>query len=474
MINRVLIRIKVVQMLYSYLLTRSEFKIETAPESGSRDRKYAYQAYVDMLMCMLRLSGYTFSHSQSAGAALLAKGTKLADTKTARSLTQNEEVRTLMSRAARDIAKYDPVIEQLHAKIVKSAAYRDFQKIKSPEISDEVTFWRTIILTIFAKDPMLNDALRQNPDFTIKGMEKGLAMLVDTLIHYSDTRSLLADSRRDLQTSLDKAYELYHALLLLPIEITRAQEQRLEAAKEKFLPSEQDLNPNTKFIDNSFVAALAANEELEEFLKKHPFSWEDDPVLIKNLLDAITESDIYKEYMDAPTSDFASDCELWRSLMKNIILPGDDILEALEAKSIYWNDDLAIMGTFVLKTIKQFGRDGEHTKLLNKYKDRDDAEFGAQLFELSVKNREEYRAMIDSFIDSQKWDSERLALMDIVIMETALAEILNFPTIPIAVSVNEYVEIANWYSAPRSGSFINGLLAAVTGRLREEGKLLKQ
>lgn len=460
-------------MLYSYLLTRSEFKIETAPESGSRDRKYAYQAYVDMLMFMLRLSGYTFSRSQASGAASLAKGTKLADTKTARSLTQNEEVRTLMARTARDIARYDSVIEQLHAKIVKSAAYRDFQKIKNPEISDEVSFWRTIIVTIFATDPALTDALRQNPDFTVKGMEKGITMLTDTLIHYSDTRSLLADSRRDLQTSLDKAYELYHALLLLPIEITRAQEQRLESAKEKFLPTETDLNPDTRFIDNAFVATLAANEELEDFLNKHPFSWTDDPVLVKNLLDAITASDIYKEYMNAPSTDYEADCEFWRSVMKNIIFPGDDIAEALESKSIYWNDDLSIMGTFVLKTIKQFSRDGKQTKLLSKYKDRDDAEFGSQLFELSVRNREEYRTMIDNFIDTQRWDTERLALMDIVILETALAEILNFPSIPIAVSVNEYVEIANWYSTSRSGSFINGILAAVTSRLREEGKLIK-
>lgn len=474
MINRVLIRIKVVQMLYSYLLTRSEFKIETAPETSSQDRRYAYQAYVDMLMVLLRLSGCQFPQPATNGASSLAKGTRLADTKTARSLAQNEEVRNLMIKSAQNIGRYDQVVARLHSLITASPAYRDFAKIKQPEIKDEAAFWRTVILTIFAKEPTLSEAMRENPDFTIKGMEKGAKMLVDTLTNYSDTRTLLADARRDLQTSLDKAYELYHALLWLPVEITRMQERRIEAAKEKFLATHEDLNPNMRFVENQFVAAIMANPDMEEYRQGNPVSWEDDSVMLKTLLDKVMESDLYRDYMDAQVTDFATDCELWRQLMKNIILPSDEILEALESKSIYWNDDLSIMGTFVLKTIKQFARDGESTPLLKQYKDDEDAEFGSRLFGLTVENREEYRTLIDRFVNTQRWDTERLALMDIVILETAMAEILNFPAIPIAVSVNEYVEIANWYSAPRSGAFINGLLASVTTQLREDGKLMKQ
>ncbi|MDE6489923.1 MAG: hypothetical protein K2L49_02055, partial [Muribaculaceae bacterium] len=181
-----------VQMLYSYLLTRSEFKIETAPETSSQDRRYAYQAYVDMLMVLLRLSGCQFPLPASNGASTLAKGTKLADTKTARSLSQNEEVRSLMIKSAQNISRYDQVVARLHSVIMASPAYRDVAKIKKPEIKDEAAFWRTVILTIFAKEPTLTEAMRENPDFTIKGMEKGAKMLADTLANYSDTRTLLA------------------------------------------------------------------------------------------------------------------------------------------------------------------------------------------------------------------------------------------------------------------------------------------
>ncbi|MDE7408019.1 MAG: transcription antitermination protein NusB, partial [Muribaculaceae bacterium] len=448
-------------MLYSYLLTRSEFKIETAPETSSHDRRYAYDAYVTLLMYMLRLSGCAFTPAQAKGATSLARGTKLADTKTARSLMQNEDVRAMALRNDID----EDVLAHLHAVITASSAYRDFSKIKSPEIREEVAFWRAVVGTVFAKDTTLAASMRGNADFTVKGFEKGVQMLSDTLANYSDTKSLVADARRDLLSSLDKAYDLYHALLWLPVEITRYQQARLEAAKEKFLATDEDMNPNMRFVDNGFVAALQANPEMETYAKEHDIAWSDDDVMLRVLLDKIMATPQYKEYMETPEGDFASDCEFWRQMMKNVILPSDELVEALENKSIYWNDDLAIMGTFVLKTIKQFGRDGEHTHLLEKYKDEEDAKFGLQLFEYTVKNREEYRAMIDRFINSQKWDTERLALMDIVILETALAEILNFPAIPIAVSVNEYVEIANWYSAPRSGSFINGLLAAVTSEL---------
>lgn len=457
-------------MLYSYLLTRSEFKIETAPETSSHDRRYAYDAYVSLLMYMLRLSGCAFTTAQAKGATSLARGTRLADTKTARSLMQNEDVRSLGVRNDVD----DEVLAHLHAVVTASSAYRDFCKIKNPDIREEVTFWRAIVGTVFARDTMLVNSMRANADFTVKGFEKGVQMLSDTLANYSDTKSLVADARRDLQASLDKAYELYHALLWLPVEITRYQEARLEAAKEKFLATSDDMNPNLRFVENRFVAAICANEEIEAYAKEHDIAWSDDEVMLRSLLDKIMATPQYAEYMEATDSDFASDCEFWRQMMKSVVLPSDDLVEALENKSIYWNDDLSIMGTFVLKTIKQFSRDGEHTHLLEKYKDDEDARFGVQLFEYTVKNREEYRSMIDRFINSQKWDTERLALMDIVILETALAEILNFPAIPIAVSVNEYVEIANWYSAPRSGSFINGLLAAVTTELNQEGKLLKR
>lgn len=183
----------------------------------------------------------------------------------------------------------------------------------------------------------------------------------------------------------------------------------------------------------------------------------------------------YKEYMAKESVSRADDCELWRALFKSVILPSDELAEALESKSVYWNDDLDIMGTFVLKTIKRIGgSDEEPVPLLPKFKDDEDARFGAELFMDAVDNYDEYRSYIDKFVNSNQWDPDRLAFMDGVIMTAAIAELLNFPAIPVPVTLNEYIEIANSYSTPRSGQFINGILYSVINFLRSEGKLLKQ
>lgn len=478
MVNRVLIRLKVVQMLYSYLLTRSEFKIETPVETSSRDRRYSYQAYAELLLLLLEMSGQRVQRTRpltSQASAALA-GAKYLDSRTARFLMGNDEVRAMIAANADRMASFDDAIPALAARLKASSAYRELAKVKQPEVADEIAFWTAALRTTVAKTPEVVEALRTNPDYTVRGMDMAVKMLAETLSNYSDTRNVLADSRRDLKASLDKAYELYNALLWLPVELTRAQERRLESNREKYLPTAEDLNPDTRFVDNKFVAAMAENPDMEAYRKANPVTWADDPLLIQRLLDLVVESTPYKEYMERPgTKSMAEDCDLWRSLLKNVIVPSEDMAEVLEEKSIFWNDDLEVMSSFALKTIKAFGRDeqGAEHHLLAQYKDEEDAAFGSQLFSQAVEHREEYRAMIDEFINSKKWDVERLAVMDIVILLTALTEVLNYPGIPLSVSVNEYVEIAHRYSNPRSGSFVNGMLAAIADKLRAEGRLHK-
>lgn len=173
-------------------------------------------------------------------------------------------------------------------------------------------------------------------------------------------------------------------------------------------------------------------------------------------------------------TSFAKDCELWRTLLRMVVFPSDSLAEALEQRSVYWNDDLTIMGTFVLKSIKHFAaaKSGE-VNLLPIYKDEEDARFGPELFLTAIKERDTYRSYIDRFVNDSSWDPERLAFMDIVILVTAITELLKFPSIPMAVTMNEYVEIANYYSTPRSGQFINGVLFSIANYLKEEGKLNK-
>ena len=476
MVNRVLIRLKVVQMLYGYLLSRSEFKIETPVESSSRDRRYSFQAYAELLLLMLEMSGYKIVRDRvvPASVASAVAGARYADSRTARFLMGNDEVRGLISANAARMPAFDSAVPELAARLKVSSFYRELAKVKNPEVADEIAFWTGVLRTTVIKTPAVVEAMRTNPDFTIRGMEMGAKMLCETLSNYSDTRNVLADTRKDLKVSLDKSYELYHALLWLPVELTRAQEQRIDAAREKYLPTAEDLNPDMRFVENKFVAAIAFNPEMEAYRKDRPVTWTDDPLLIQRLLDLVTDSEIYKDYIAAPgEKSMAEDCELWRALLKNVIVPSDDLSEDLESKSIFWNDDLEVMSSFALKTIKNFARDGQNAHLLSQYKDDEDAAFGAGLFGFAVEHREDYRELIDEFVNTKKWDVERLAMMDIVIMLTALAEIMNYPSIPLSVSANEYVEIANRYSNPRSGSFINGMIEAITDKLRADGLLHK-
>ncbi len=227
-----------------------------------------------------------------------------------------------------------------------------------------------------------------------------------------------------------------------------------------------------------FVKRLAEDEEFmayfSEFPSADPAEWRDADVLLGGLMDRIIESELYRNYMEDRRVDYANDCKFWRDVMRQIVIPSDELAEALETNSVYWNDDLQIMGTFALKTIKRASvADGQTVPFLPKFMDDDDATFGAEIFEMVVQNREMYRSYIDRFIDTSQWDTDRLAFMDIVIMMAAIAELLGFPQIPVAVTLNEYIEIANDYSTRRSGQFINGVLYSVINALSEEGLLTK-
>ncbi len=476
MVNRVLIRIKVIQILYSYLLTRSEFKIEGAPETTSHDRLFAYKVYVDMMLLMLELSGYgAHSNSLRSPLAEACDNAKLRDNRMVKALSTEDAIRRLILKGNTNIEAFDSLLAGLYEAITNSTAYRSYVRKKERTVVDDVTLWTTLIPTVLAKSEALVLKLRELGGYTVRGFDYGVKMVCDTLKEFSDNRSLLFDAKSALARSLDKAYELYHALLLLPIYITRLEDERLETARTKYMATPEDLNPNMRFVENAFVRAIAENPSMKAYLKAMPISWDNEPLLIRSLLDNILNSEIYKEYMASTVTDYNTDCELWRNLMRTVILPSDDLAEVLENSSVYWNDDLQIMGTFVLKTIKQFATaEGGEVELLPQFKDDEDAAFGEDLFMLVVNNQEKYREYIDKFIDHKQWDSERIAFMDVVIMSTAIAELLNFPLIPVPVTLNEYIEIANSYSTAKSGQFINGILYSVIKYLKEEGILTKE
>lgn len=474
MINRILIRIKVVQMLYSYLLTKREFKIESAPEKKTRDSVYAYRLYMDLLLMILKLSGQKIIPADKPLTLLNATGENpLSKGPMARSLASVPEIREYYAKDTSAFSQYAEAAQALFNAILDSGAFRDYSKKRRHEIADDVNFWAVILETVVAKNGKFIESCRVSQGFTTIGFNKAIEMAVTTLREYNDTKSSLAYARLSLKDSLEKAYQLYHVLLWLPVEITKLRSDNLEAAKEKYLPTAEDMNPNLRFVDNKFVETVRSSQDMEVYFKTMPFSW-DDGFLLKKLLDEILESEIYKEYMEAPDTDYEKDCEFWRTVFKSIIFPSDILAEALESKSVFWNDDLAIMGTFVLKTLRKAAASkGHEFKLLPMYKDEEDENFGQELFGNSISNFKEYRALIDKFIDEKQWDPDRLAFMDIVIMTAAISELLIYPSIPIPVTMNEYIEIANYYSTSRSGQFINGILYSVISYLKAEGRLSK-
>ena len=290
--------------------------------------------------------------------------------------------------------------------------------------------------------------------------------------YYQNGGKNLDTAEKELFFSLSKAYDLYNYLLLLMVEVTKQANKRLNAAKNKLVPTKEELFPNTKFVENRFIAQLEVNKQLLEFSNNQKKTWENETDFVKNLCDKILESDIYKEYMASETSSYEEDRELWRKLYKNIIFNNIELDQVLEDQSLYWNDDKEIVDTFVLKTIKRFDeKNGAKQELLPEFKDEEDQDFARRLFRRTILNADYYRHLISE--NTKNWDLDRVAFMDVVIMQIALAEILSFPNIPVSVSLNEYVEIAKLYSTPKSGGFINGTLDGIVNSLKKENKLTK-
>lgn len=299
--------------------------------------------------------------------------------------------------------------------------------------------------------------------------------VVQMLYNFMLTRSIKspAMAQDELQQSFDKSYELYNYLLKLIIDLTDLQERYLDDAKHKFLPSHQDLNPNPKFIDNELVNILRNNQQLQDYINDHKLTWRDNELFLKLILNKIQNSEIYQEYMENGSSNLDGDCYLWKQLFKRLLIDDDDLLEELENQSVYWSsDDLDFMGQFVIKTIKRIN-DGDETPIMPQFKDEEDAEFGEKLFAATLEQEELNTATINKFIDSRHWDSDRIALIDRVILLVALAEVRSFEKIPTTVTLNEYIEITKSFSTPSSSAFVNGVLNSAIKELKNTGVITK-
>ena len=292
-----------------------------------------------------------------------------------------------------------------------------------------------------------------------------------TYAYYQNGNNNIDAAEKELFFSLSKAYDLYNYMLALMVSITRESRRRLEIEQVRSKREGKE-QPSTKLADNRFIAQLEVNKMLCNFLESQKKTWDNEPEFIKKMYEQIVNSQIYADYIADEDNTYEADREFWRKIYRTLIQENEDLDVLLEEQSLYWNDDKEIVDTFVLKTIKRFEeKNKSKQELLPEYKDEEDREFARKLFRCTILNADTYQRYMSE--SSRNWDFNRLAYMDVVIMQIAIAEIMNFPNIPISVSINEYVNVAKLYSTPRSGSYINGMLDTIARHLITTGKLLK-
>jgi len=290
--------------------------------------------------------------------------------------------------------------------------------------------------------------------------------------YYQKDSNDLKVAENELLLSLRRSYDLYHYFLLLIVDITHLYERITEAKRNKYRPTDEELNPDIRLLNNRLSKQIAGNEDLLKYVKEHGISWADDPDFVKKALEMIISSEVYAEYLKNEEDSYEVDKEFWRLVFKRIISNNEYIEEYLEEKSIYWNEDVDIIESFVIKTIKRFEENtGSKQELMPMFNSDDDYDYVIKLFRQTLLNGDKYRERISKHM--KNWESERVANMDLVIMQVALAEILNFPTIPVSVSLNEYIDAAKYYSTPKSGTFINGVLDSIVEELKAEKLLMK-
>jgi N utilization substance protein B len=285
--------------------------------------------------------------------------------------------------------------------------------------------------------------------------------------------SSIENAEKELVFSIQKTYDLYHYLMNLIVEIADYGSQQQGLAKQKNMPTEEERNPNTKFVDNAFIRLISENKALNKYCEKRKLNWRHTPEVIKRLHHSLLASDYYKAYMQHSQCSFEEDRSLVIKFYENELEDSETLLSVLEEQNIYWNDDVEFCISQIIKTLKSFKENqSEDTPLMPLYKDSNDESFALNLLTTAATHNAEYREMIDKH--TKNWDVERIAFMDIVIMITAIAEMVEFPNIPIKVSLNEYIEIAKYYSTPNSSTFINGVLDKIVAELKTNNIIVKQ
>lgn len=278
--------------------------------------------------------------------------------------------------------------------------------------------------------------------------------------------------------SIETLYELYIFQLSVLGELVHFETQRLEESKQKFFPTEEDLNPNLKFISNRIISKLTANNDFQRKLNDFHISWVGDYEIIHLIYDKIKESGMYKEYMNSGGSSFSEDKDFVSKMFRKFISESEALQSFFEEKNIFWSDDFYVASHMGLKTLNAMNESDSADKplptLFKVTPDglNEDRDFVRDLFRKTLLNLDEYETLILKYV--QNWEIDRIAMLDNILMKMAVTEILNFPSVPVKVSLNEYIDIAKEYSTPQSSTFINGILDSIVRDLRDDKKIVKR
>lgn len=296
--------------------------------------------------------------------------------------------------------------------------------------------------------------------------------VMQSLYAYSQSENNnLNTEEKFLLKSMDEMYDLYLLMLDLFVEIKDYAEGYLEKSQQKHLPSEEEVDPNRKFVKNELIALLEKNEALNSALEIRKLNnWKNDDEYVAILWSEIRRSELFERYMSTRTSTFKEDKEFVIAIFKEVIAPNEKLYDYLEDKKITWIDDLPLVNTAIVKMLQK-AAPGKEQALTRLFKSSDDKEFAVEMLRKTLLNDESLAGEMEG--RTPNWDKERIADIDTILIKMGICEFIKFPSIPVKVTINEYLEIAKEYSTPKSSIFINGILDKISKEYRESGKLNK-
>lgn len=283
----------------------------------------------------------------------------------------------------------------------------------------------------------------------------------------------IADIEREILQSMNKSTDLYYETLSLLIEIRRKAFFKIDTARNRRFASNKDLNPNTRFIENPVFDIIENNKKFQSYINNNMISWNDSQETVLYFYNKMLQWPKYQAYMNKPAVTFKDHKQIVLDIFSDFIIQDDIYFQMLEEKSIYWNDDFELVLSIVYKTLWhiQENMTEEAEILFPIYKPLEDAEFARTLARKAFLEFDSNIQLIDQH--TKNWELERISEMDKLIMGCAVSELKNFPSIPIKVTLDEYIEISKTYSSPKSGAFINGVLDKIVKQLKEANQIVK-